>query len=93
MEDIDETCGDALSVNANRMKQLLNRITRCLNHVFLLEQRKITGMEKPHEQTVAWSYDTEELVPVGEMSEALMELGGEKANCLEILVFGKNWTT
>ena len=29
-----------LSVNANRMKQLLNRTRRCLSHVFLLEQQK-----------------------------------------------------
>ena len=31
---------DALSVNANRMKQLLKNIRRCLNHVCLLEQLK-----------------------------------------------------
>ena len=31
---------DVLSVNANRMKQLLNNTTRCLNHVFLQEQQK-----------------------------------------------------
>ena len=31
---------DALSVDANRMKQLLKNITRCLNHVCLLEQLK-----------------------------------------------------
>ena len=31
---------DALSVNANRMKQLLNNMRRCLNLVFLLEQQK-----------------------------------------------------
>ena len=37
---------DVLSVNANRMKQLSNKIRRCLNHVFLLEQRKNTGMAK-----------------------------------------------
>ena len=32
---------DALSVNANRMKQSLNSIRRCLSHVFLLEQQKL----------------------------------------------------
>ena len=31
---------DVLSVDANRMKQLLNNTRRCVNHVFLLEQRK-----------------------------------------------------
>ena len=31
---------DVLNVNANLMKQLLNDIQRCLNHVFLLEQLK-----------------------------------------------------
>ena len=31
---------DALSVNANRMKQLSNKTIRCLNHVFLLGQRR-----------------------------------------------------
>ena len=34
---LDTMCtGDALSVNANRMKQSLNSIRRCLSHVFLL---------------------------------------------------------
>ena len=31
---------DALSVNVNRMKQLLDNMRRCLNHVFLLVQQK-----------------------------------------------------
>ena len=31
---------DALRVNANRMKQSLNNIRRCSNHVFLLEQQR-----------------------------------------------------
>ena len=50
---------DALNVNANRMKQFLNNKRRCLSPVFLLEQQKITGMEKPHAQTSAWYYDME----------------------------------
>ena len=41
--DIDEPTSfpdstwDALSVNANRMRQSLNSIRRCLSHVYLLE--------------------------------------------------------
>ena len=31
---------DALNVNANQMKRLLNEIQRCLNHAFLLQQMK-----------------------------------------------------
>ena len=50
---------DVLSVNANQIKQLLNNTRRCLFHVFLLEQQKITRMGKTHAQTVAWSYDME----------------------------------
>ena len=51
---------DALSVNANRMKQLLNNLRRCLNQVFLpLQRQKLPGWEKLHAQTAAWSYDME----------------------------------
>ena len=51
---------DALSGSANQMKQSLNRTQRCLNHIFLLEQQKnYRGRQKPHTQTVAWSYDIE----------------------------------
>ena len=48
-EEIDENLhhffdhvhlGDVFSVNANRMKQLLNNIRRRLNHEFLLEQQR-----------------------------------------------------
>ena len=37
---------DVFSVNANRMRQLLNNIRRCLSHVFLLEQPRNTRMAK-----------------------------------------------
>ena len=50
---------DVLNVNANQMKSLLNSIQRCSNHVFLLEQRKFTGMGNSHAKTVAWSCDME----------------------------------
>ena len=33
---------DALNMNAIQMKRLLNNVKICLNHVFLLEQLKIT---------------------------------------------------
>ena len=52
---------DALSVNANRMKQSLNSTRKCLSHVFLLEQQKNYRCgKKPHAQTAAWSYDMEQ---------------------------------
>ena len=51
---------DALSVTANRMKQSLNSIRRCLSHVFLLEQQRIIAVaKKTYAQTVAWSHDME----------------------------------
>ena len=37
---------DLLTVNANRMKQLVNTIRRCLNHIFLLEQLKSYRCDK-----------------------------------------------
>ena len=47
-------------MNANRMKLLLSKIKKCLNHVFLLVlSAKLSGVGKPHAKTVAWSYDTE----------------------------------
>ena len=51
---------DVLNVHANRMKSLLRKIKRCLNHVFLLEQLKSYHCgEKPHAKTFAWSHDME----------------------------------
>ena len=50
---------DLLNINANQMKQLLDKMRRCLNHVFLLEQLRNFGVRKPHAKTVAWSYDME----------------------------------
>ena len=41
------------SGNANRMKQLLNNMRRCLNRVFCWSKRKITGWEKSQTKTVA----------------------------------------
>ena len=47
--------------NANQMKATLNSTQRCLNHVLLLEQLKITraGKSVYFAKTVAWSYDME----------------------------------
>ena len=51
---------DVLSVNANRMKQLLNNFRSCLNNVFMLEQQKThRDGKKPQAQAVAWSCDME----------------------------------
>ena len=50
---------DVLNVNAKRMKSLLKSIRRWLNHVFAGVAEKLTGCEKPHAKTVAWSYDME----------------------------------
>ena len=50
---------DVVNVNANQMKQSLNDIQRCLNHVFLLEQlKKLPRWEKPQKQKRG-SYDVE----------------------------------
>ena len=50
----------ALTENANRMKQSLNSKRKCSSDVYLLEQqKKFPGWQKPHAQTVAWSYDME----------------------------------
>ena len=47
-----------MKVNANQMKATLNSTQRCLNHVLLLEQLKITraGKSAYFAKTVAWSY-------------------------------------
>ena len=50
---------DALNVNANRMKSLLNSIQRCLNHVFLPEHLKNIKVGKTHAKTMAWFYGME----------------------------------
>ena len=51
---------DVLSVYANRMKQLLNSMRRCLSHEFSAgPTEKSMGWENFHAQTVAWSYDME----------------------------------
>ena len=53
-----------LNVSEKRMKQLLNN-TRCLNHVFLMEQRKnYRRWQRPHAQTVASSYDMEDMLKI-----------------------------
>ena len=49
----------ALSVNANRMKQSLNRQRRCLSRISAGATEKLLGWKKPHAQTVAWTCDTE----------------------------------
>ena len=57
---LDHACfWDVPNVNANRMKSLLKNVQRCLNHVCLQEQLKITRVGKPHAKTGAWSYDME----------------------------------
>ena len=53
---------DVLSVNANRMKQSLNNyedaITKMFeSHVTAGAAEKLPGWQRPHAQTVAWSYD------------------------------------
>ena len=62
---------DALSVNANRMKILWNN-TKCLNYVFLLEQLKLPRWEKPHANTVAWSYGNQKDGAVVQSFESLL---------------------
>ena len=49
---------DALNVNANQTKSILNNTEKCSNHVFLLDQLKnYHGRRKPHAKAVAWSHD------------------------------------
>ena len=50
---------DVHNVNAKRNESIVVDFKKCSNHQFLLEQLKtyLDG-EKPHAQTVAWSYDT-----------------------------------
>ena len=48
---------DALNGNANQMRPSLDSTQKCWNNVFLLKQKKFPGCQKPHAQTVAWTYD------------------------------------
>ena len=50
---------DALSVNANRLKELLNKHKKMFESRFCGSKRKILGMEKRHAQIVAWYNDME----------------------------------
>ena len=67
---------DVLNVNENQMKLFLKNIQRYLNHVFLQEQLKITGVGKPHAKTVSWSDDTRKCV------ERYCELANKKVEQL-----------
>ena len=72
---------DVLNVNAKLMKQLLNDMQRCLNHVCLLEQRKNYRGGKIHTQkTVAWSCDVEG--HARECGERYCELANKKVEQL-----------
>ena len=57
---LDHVYLDALNGNANQTRKLLDKTTRYLNPVFLLEQtEKLPGWDKPRAKTSAWSYDVE----------------------------------
>ena len=52
--------GHALSVNANRMKQSLNKFSKMFeSRISTGATEKLPRRQKPHAKTVAWSYDME----------------------------------
>ena len=50
---------NALNGNANQTRKSLDNTTRCSSPVFLLQQEKLPGGDKPRARTSAWSYDME----------------------------------
>ena len=109
---------DALSVNANRMKQSKNSTRGCLSQVFLLEQQKHwrSGRNLSHKQKrgpatwkdmILWCGKQESGATLQSFASLFgwpsSQTGGTGiswrivrsllANCLEMLVRGKNWTT
>ena len=92
-------CWDALNVNANLLKQLLNSTQRCSNHSFLLEQLKnCQGGRNLTPRRLTWSYDIEG--PAKKFVERLCELANKKTEqqykvstpCLDDHHFKKEWT-